>query len=47
MSESISSHGRLVVTNEASIANVWSEYQRLVDKAEFDFIGRAVVNIIR
>lgn len=47
MSESISSHGSLFVTNEARIANVLSEYQRLVDKAEFDFMGRAVVNIIR
>ena len=30
---------------QADIANVWGEYQRLVDKAEFDSMGRAVVNI--
>lgn len=30
---------------QADIANVWNEYQRLVDKAEFDSMGRAVVNI--
>jgi len=30
---------------QADIANVWGEYQRLVDKAEFDSMNRAVVNI--
>jgi len=30
---------------QADIANVWGEYQRLADKAEFDSMGRAVVNI--
>ena len=30
---------------QADIADVWGEYQKLVDKAEFDSMGRAVVNI--
>ncbi|MEM1507761.1 MAG: aldolase [Candidatus Bathyarchaeia archaeon] len=30
---------------QADIAEVWGEYQRLVEKAEFDSKGRAVVNI--
>ncbi|MEM2239001.1 MAG: aldolase [Candidatus Bathyarchaeia archaeon] len=30
---------------QADIANVWNEYQKLVDRAEFDSMGRAVVNI--
>ncbi len=30
---------------QADIANVWDEYQKLVEKAEFDSKGRAVVNV--
>ncbi|MEM2370832.1 MAG: hypothetical protein QXH51_08030 [Candidatus Bathyarchaeia archaeon] len=30
---------------QADIAEVWDEYQRLVEKAEFDSKGRTVVNI--
>ena len=30
---------------QADIADTWGEYQKLVDKAEFDSKGRAVVNI--
>ena len=30
---------------QADIADVWGEYQKLVDKAEFDSMGRAVVNV--
>lgn len=30
---------------QADIADVWGEYQKLVEKAEFDSKGRAVVNV--
>lgn len=30
---------------QADIANIWGEYQKLIDKAEFDPMGRAVVNV--
>jgi hypothetical protein len=30
---------------QADIASIWGEYQKLVDKAEFDPMGRAVVNV--
>jgi len=30
---------------QADIANIWGEYQKLIDKAEFDPMGRAIVNV--
>lgn len=30
---------------QADVAEVWGEYKRLVDKAEFDSMGRAIVNV--
>lgn len=30
---------------QADIASIWGEYQKLIDKAEFDPMGRAVVNV--
>ncbi|MBS7640229.1 MAG: aldolase [Candidatus Bathyarchaeia archaeon] len=30
---------------QADVAEIWGEYKRLVDKAEFDSMGRAIVNV--
>lgn len=30
---------------QADIADIWGEYRRIIDKVEFDLMGRAVVNI--